>query len=185
MSVQIQNLRIALGQFRLGPLDLDLPDQGVVLVRGANGSGKTSLLKTLMGRLRLQEGVITGVNFPAATVGIESLLMGSWTVKQNIHWFSQLLKMRPNQDQLKHISPLLHQQVFHLSTGMKRQVELSFALSMEFPTLFLDEPLNPLDRKQRDYYIPEIFKKAEGSLIFMTSHYEAELKDYPTRVVTL
>ncbi|MGZ4399799.1 MAG: ABC-F family ATP-binding cassette domain-containing protein [Gaiellaceae bacterium] len=54
--VRLERAVIARGDFRLGPLDVDLHFGDRLLVRGANGSGKTSLLQALAGELSLSSG---------------------------------------------------------------------------------------------------------------------------------
>jgi ATPase subunit of ABC transporter with duplicated ATPase domains len=44
------------GNFRLGPLDVDIRWGDRVLITGANGSGKSTLLSTLIGELELAAG---------------------------------------------------------------------------------------------------------------------------------
>jgi ATPase subunit of ABC transporter with duplicated ATPase domains len=47
---------VARGQFRLGPVDLEIRWAERVVIAGPNGTGKTTLLHTLLGRLPLERG---------------------------------------------------------------------------------------------------------------------------------
>jgi ABC-type multidrug transport system ATPase subunit len=186
MSVILKDLRLQLGNFKLGPLSFESAESGVHLVRGSNGSGKTSLLRMLMGRLPSFSGTIEGVSFPLGSVGVEPLMMGSWSVRENINWFSDLLGKKPDPSSLEKISPWMEKRFDHLSLGQRRQVELSFILSMNFKILLLDEPLSPLDQNQRKIYSEAIEKQASlGSLVFVTSHQENEFTQNPTKVISL
>lgn len=57
-----------------GPVDLDIPPGTVNLVTGNAGSGKTSLLLTLVGRMRPNRGaelVVLGRRLPARATGVQ------------------------------------------------------------------------------------------------------------------
>ena len=75
------------------------------------------------------------------------------------------------------------QRVDHLSQGMKRQAELSLVLALPFRTLFLDEPLSPLDRRQREIYAQKIVQAATDRLILLTTHFEEELFGKPKGIL--
>ena len=57
-------------EFRLGPIDLDVPRGYVMGLVGANGAGKTTAIKIALGAVRPLEGVV------AAQVGIDDLRAG-------------------------------------------------------------------------------------------------------------
>ena len=44
------------GKVLAGPVDLDLGEEGITVILGPNGSGKTSLLRLLHGTARLHAG---------------------------------------------------------------------------------------------------------------------------------
>ncbi|MDB5037575.1 MAG: transporter related [Bacteriovoracaceae bacterium] len=184
MSVVLNQLETSLGDFRLGPLSAEFSDVGLHLIRGKNGAGKTTLLRTLLGRLRKTAGTIVGLQFPIGVIGVEPLLIGSWTVTENAKWLSQLLQ-KSSSVIPSELSHLALQRVDHLSQGLKRQVELSLLLSFNLPTLFLDEPLSPLDRAQREFYAEKVKKAAAKSFVLMTTHFEEDLFGKPIQVLEL
>ena len=53
---RLESAVVERGEFRMGPLDLDVRWGDRVLITGANGSGKSSLLAALMGELPLAAG---------------------------------------------------------------------------------------------------------------------------------
>ena len=185
MGMNLNNLVVSIGHFKLGPLNFEFPETGICLVRGSNGSGKTTLFRSLMGRLRLGSGNLSGLKFPIGMIGVEPLLMGSWTVKENFKWFSKLAGHSHSDELYERCKPLFHQKASHLSTGLMRQVELSIILSLNFPTLFLDEALSPLDTKQRAFFFDKIREKAKSSLVLMTTHHEDELMHAPDKILEL
>ncbi|MBN8462824.1 MAG: ATP-binding cassette domain-containing protein [Dechloromonas sp.] len=185
MSVQFKNLELNLGKFHLGPLNFESASSGIHLIKGANGTGKTSLLRILMSRTAPTAGEIMGAQMEVGVVGVEPWMMGSWTVKENIEWFSQLLGRKPTAQNLEKISKFYEQRFDRLSLGQRRQVELSFALAMNFKILLLDEPLSPLDHEQRKIYSDLITQAATQNLIFITTHQENEFSDKAAKVLSL
>lgn len=175
MAVHIQGIRFQLNDFKFGPKDFDFNDHGLYLFRGKNGSGKTSLLRCLLGRIRKSGGIIQGLQFPIATCGIESLFIKSWTVSENTNWLSKLGSFSP--PTILASNEADRQRFDHLSLGQKRQAELNFALNTPFKTIFLDEPFTHLDSDRLLDAAHRIQKASESKLILMTSHHEvASLK---------
>jgi ABC-2 type transport system ATP-binding protein len=183
MALKLEDLKIGQGAFHLGPIRQNFSETGLYIIRGKNGAGKTTLLRTLMGRIGKLGGGFSGLKSPIGAVGVEPLLFGTWSVHENIRWFHKILG-RPCVYP-KSISHFLPQQVSHLSQGMKRQVELSLVLELQLPTLFLDEPLSPLDRGQRELYATRIAQQAKDSLILVTTHFEEELFGKPAGILEL
>ena len=65
--VEVRDLVVDRGAFRLGPLDLDIGYGERVALVGANGSGKTTLLRTILGDLEPTSG--TAAVGPSVVVG--------------------------------------------------------------------------------------------------------------------
>src|SRR5262245_60784155 len=58
--LNISNLNVAYGDSRvLNDVSLNIPAGQIVCLMGRNGMGKTTLLKAIMGLLRVQQGKIT------------------------------------------------------------------------------------------------------------------------------
>lgn len=178
MPLRLQNVEFAISHFHLGPLNHEWADGSLHIIRGKNGSGKTSLLRLLMKRLTPLKGEISGVKTPIAPVGIDPVCMGSWTVRENIRWLENLSGLKSDPSQWDRLLPILEKPFYFLSEGLKRQVELTFFLSSAFPLLLLDEPLSPLDQEQKKYFKSRLIQKAhEGATILMTSHDEEDISE--------
>ena len=54
--ITIKGLSKGLGNFHLGPLNLELDDAQILVVLGQNGSGKTTLLNLIAGILQRMKG---------------------------------------------------------------------------------------------------------------------------------
>lgn len=183
MGLILKDVKIVVGNFQLGPVSAEFGDTGLYLIRGQNGAGKSTLLRGLIGRIRRQSGAVSGLKFPVGTVGLESLFFTNWTVHENADWIANLLGLPIKVP--REIESLAPQKFSHLSQGLKRQVELSLMLSLQLPTAFLDEPLAPLDRKQRELYAQKIQESAKKSLVVLTTHFEEELFGTPAGIVQL
>jgi len=177
MAVEIKNLTITLGRFHLGPLTKSFSEGSIHLITGENGAGKTSLLKVLLGRLKPSSGEIKNKTIPLGAVGIEPLLMDSWSVKDNISWYVALAKRNlRNPKLLERLKPLLAQPVSELSRGLQRQVELSLVLSQDFSLYLFDEPFAHLDQSQQKFYQEEIQTLSkENRIVILSTHQKSDL----------
>jgi len=172
-----QKLEFYRQQFRLGPLDFDFSAPGIYRILGANGSGKSTLLKLLSRRLKKSRGELLLPRGPIATIGVEPLYPLSWTTSQALRW-TQKLSALPviHKDFLEPIEKYQERRLLELSTGQRRQVELSILLAHAFESYLLDEALENLDSDQRSIYEKRILQRAiEGSRVIFTSHHEGHL----------
>ena len=133
----------------------------VVALTGANGAGKTSLLRALAGFLRPDAGII-------AYEGVEL----SEARRRHLHWqgpLDGLKSARRAGDELAFqaryagadadgiaaavdllaLTPLLDLEVRQLSAGQKRRLALARLIAAPRPLWLLDEPLSPLDARWR------------------------------------
>lgn len=172
-----QQLEFRRHQFRLGPLDFDFSAPGIYRVVGANGSGKSTLLKILSRRLKKSSGELLLPQGPIATVGVEPLFPLSWTCGEALRWTQKLSAMPLRHESfLAPVKKYQERRLLELSTGQRRQVELSIMLAHAFESYLLDEALESLDSEQRPLYEKKILQRAiEGSRIIFTSHHEGHL----------
>ncbi len=124
-----------------------------VEVQGANGSGKTSLLRALAGLLRPREGeiVFDGVDEASLAlhyVGHANALKRESSVREHLHYWAGLLGGAPSKDfvaQILDLSRVMALPVRALSQGQARRLALARLIVAPRPIWLLDEPAAALD----------------------------------------
>ena len=159
---------------------------------GPNGSGKTTIIRMLVGILNQTSGSATvlGERIPISEnkprIGYMPQEMGIYTdltVHDNLELFSELYsigreKFRSRQKALLKMIDLEGRKdslVSQLSGGMKHRVSLACALVHDPELIFLDEPTVGVDPELRTgfwEYFGEL--KKQGKTIVMTTHYMDE-----------
>lgn len=168
-------------------VNLTLQAGGALLVAGANGSGKSSLLRLLAGLLRPVGGVIAWQDRP---------IMADLNAYQaNIHWLGHHTALKPELSVgemlcywrallgIKHSLPteplmarlglehLLTQPVRLLSAGQQRRLGLARLLLERRPLWLLDEPLTALDSTHQHVVGALVVEhRAAGGILIMASH---------------
>ncbi len=166
---------------------------------GANGAGKTTAMKMLIGISIPTSGKANVAGFDVFTqaedikknIGYMSqkfALYDDLTVKENISFFGGiygLTKARIKEKTKELIEDLGLQEVSNqlvgsLPLGWKQKISFSVALLHEPKIVFLDEPTGGVDPITRRQFWEMIYKAAhDGTTIFVTTHYmdEAEYCD--------
>jgi heme exporter protein A len=127
-------------------LGLDLASGQALQVKGANGIGKSSLIRILAGLLRPLVGTVER----AGSVGLldeRPALDPGLPLGQALGFWQRL--DGPGDAELAQLglSGLLEVPVRYLSTGQKKRAALARLLGQEAPIWLLDEPLNGLDTR--------------------------------------
>lgn len=182
--------------------DIDLTvSSGIMGIVGANGAGKSSLLKLLLGSARTTAGSVTidgsdpttfrrshGVGFipekPAfpAHLTVNEFLAGLRAISGAGAPTPAELALSDS-FQLREIGGV---RLSRLSLGQKRRVELAAALIGDPPLLLLDEPTNGLDPLAVVALRTSILAcRRDGRLILISSHHLDELQRLADRVVML
>jgi len=176
-------------------------DAGELLIlEGANGSGKTSLMKAIVGMLDLETGVVCWNGAPVSTqrqvfhgslvwtahrVGLKADL----TLVENLRFEASLRPqagddMEPVLERLG-ISRLKPLPLRSLSAGQQRRVALARMLLADVPLWLMDEPFTNLDREGRALVMRLVKEHlARGGLCVMAAHQDVEI-DVPVKRVTL
>ncbi|MCU0855162.1 MAG: molybdenum ABC transporter ATP-binding protein [Rhodobacteraceae bacterium] len=200
-------LRHDFGGFKLD-VDFAAP-QGITMLFGRSGSGKTTIVNAVAGLLRPGEGRIavdgklltdtaSGVFLPAHRRRIgyifqEGRLFPHLTVLQNLRygaWFAPRDETREETSRvvdLLGIGHLLDRRPAGLSGGEKQRVAIGRAL-LSAPRLILaDEPLASLDEARKAEILP-YFEKLRDEIavpILYVSHSASEVARLATTVVAL
>jgi heme exporter protein A len=150
------------GRLLFEGVSLDLAAGEACALTGANGSGKTSLLRAVAGLVRLEAGEIGfgGVDPADARgeglhlVGHADGLKAARTAREELTFWSCWTggATAPIQDAAEALDlvPLLDLEVRRLSAGQRRRLALARMLAAPRPLWLLDEPLSPLDARWRE-----------------------------------
>lgn len=169
---------------------LALPVQGITVIFGHSGSGKTSLLQALTG-LAPQPGSIdfngqcwqdarsflSPARRQLAVVFQEPRLLPHLSAADNIRLGQHTIAEDPWQHWIGQLglAPLLNQRAQQLSGGEQQRVALARALLKPAQALLLDEPFNGLDRKRRHQLMPALKRLGQQMPIVLVTHQLDEL----------
>lgn len=136
------------GRMLLTGIDIDLAAGESAVLRGPNGTGKSSLIRAVAGLLPVYSGAVTHQG--AMALADESLALDMqaplaralafWTKLDGEHDD----RLRRAMDAL-HLSPLADVPVRMLSTGQRKRAVLARVAGSGAPIWLLDEPANGLD----------------------------------------
>ncbi len=192
--MEIIDLTISFQSFELGPVSLSI-DDGIMVVLGPTGSGKTTLINLIAGILSPDNGKIvldgvdiTKIPIESRKVGFvfqDSTLFPHLNVHQNIlfgltsdevHNEERIRMVRKIIEDLG-IDNLLNRKIDSLSGGESQKVSLAQMLVTKPKIILLDEPLSHLDPPTRDKLRIElrtILKKQRVPTIYVT-HFEEDV----------
>ncbi len=192
------NLSISRGwRLLLSGLSFELRTGNVLHIHGDNGCGKTSLLYTLTGLRRADEGEITwsarsiyddlfAYHQELCFIGHENAIKLELTCLENLcsfyHW-QDCKPISPQQllDSLG-LASSADELCYQLSAGQRRKLSLARLLLTQAPLWILDEPFTALDQDSVTYFQSLITAHAsQGGMVILTSH---QLLDWQGFVVT-
>ena len=161
-ALELSGLGISRGGRRLfSDLSLTLSAGGACALTGANGTGKTSLLRAVAGLVPLDSGTIGFIGMDPAEARAEGLhlighqdgLKPGRTTREELDfwslWSGGSETMVQAAVKALELKSLLDLEVRRLSAGQRKRVALSRLLAAPRPLWLLDEPLSPLDAAWR------------------------------------
>jgi ABC-2 type transport system ATP-binding protein len=198
--IQVKNLTKMFGDFTaVNNISFVVKKGEIFGFLGANGAGKTTAMKMLIGISTPTSGNADVAGFNVNThpesikksIGYMSqkfALYDDLTVKENITFFGGiygLTRKQINEKRCKLVEELglqeiVNQLVSSLPLGWKQKIAFSVALLHNPKIVFLDEPTGGVDPITRRQFWELIYKAAnQGTTIFVTTHYmdEAEYCD--------
>ena len=179
VGVEVRGLRKSFnGQPVLNGIDLDVPPGEIFVIMGPSGSGKSVLLKHIIGLETPDEGeiLIGGESIQGtsiqekhrlAMVFQSGALLNSLTVGENVGLYLSEHRLKPKREIDRIISEKLDlvglkglesRHPSELSGGMKKRVAIARALAIEPELILYDEPTSELDPLMAVTIAEEILK---------------------------
>lgn len=149
-----------------------LPLEGVTVVRGPSGAGKTTLFRLLLGLERPDAGEISGLaGLKPAVVFQEDRLLPWASALENVSLVCSAETAEAALSRLG-LCDNLRQLPRALSGGMRRRVAIARALACGGEVLFLDEPFTGLDEENKRIAAREILEMRIP--VFVITHEDDE-----------
>lgn len=172
------------GNYLFEKLGFSLSAGGVIVLAGANGCGKSSLLKILAGLLRPDAGTIkfqereihssSDFNGEVLYLGHKNALKAEASVRDNIFFWADITgnaMLAAMAVEYFSLGPWLDMPAGMLSAGWQRRVALSRLISMPAALWLLDEPMNNLDAEGAALLSELIRTRTQaGGAVVMVSH---------------
>lgn len=192
-DIQVRNVRKRFGEnCVLKDVSVDFPAGQITGLIGRNGSGKTVLLKCIIGLMRPDGGEITvggvrvgrdadfapDVGFIIETPGF----IGSRTGFQNLKYLS-LLTGKADDEAIRAairrvgLDPSERKKVAGYSLGMRQRLGIAQAIMEDRDVLIFDEPMNSLDSacvEDMRALFADLAK--EGRTVVITSHNRDDIR---------
>jgi len=195
ISVQTSELTRKFGKFiAVNKVSVTVYEGEIFGFLGANGAGKTTMIRMLCGLLKRSEGngTVAGFDIYRDTEKIKNQigymsqrfsLYEDLTVTENISFYGGiygLSKQKIEQREIELVSQIgLEQYVKNrtkdLPLGIKQRLALGCAMLHDPPILFLDEPTSGVDPEARREFWNLLYETVKkGKTIFVTTHYMDE-----------
>jgi Cu-processing system ATP-binding protein len=181
----------------LNGIDLNINKGGIFAVLGPNGSGKTTIIKSILGMVLPDRGTIkvfdADVNKNSSYRHQIDYLPQIANFPSNLK-VNELIKMikdlrgQTNADQklisLFKLEPFLNKRLGTLSGGTKQKVNIILTFMFNSPIIILDEPTTGLDPISL-IRLKELIQneKAKGKTVLITSHIMSFVEEVADEIV--
>lgn len=179
-SLELQKLIVTRdGADLTAPIDLRLESGQMLVVRGANGSGKSTFIKMISGLLPVEKGALKlhygdGAEYRPLYLGHRLGLTPGMTVRDNVaFWghaagYPELIAVAMHYFDLEDIA---NARLSTLSAGWKQRVALTRLITMPSPLWLLDEPSANLDVEGMTLLQSLLESRiAQGGMVVISTH---------------
>ncbi len=177
-------------------IDLAVPEGAIYALVGANGAGKTTIIKLLMNIFELSDGRaevlgvdarrLTGKAFTRIGYVSENQEMPEWmTIGAMLAYYRSFYPqwdLALERQLVRQFDLPLSRKLKHLSRGMRMKASFASSLAYRPSLIVLDEPFSGLDPLVRDELIEGLLERAPETTIFLSSHDLAEIESFSSHV---
>jgi len=200
--IQLKDLSKSFGKLiALNKINLSVEEAGCIALIGPNASGKTTLIKSILGLVIPDEGTISIYG---------KSIKGQWKYRESIGYMPQIGRYPDNMsigqlfkmmmdirkahwdtcdiDLIRYfeIEKLFSRRLGNLSGGTRQKISACLAFLFNPSILILDEPTAGLDPVSAELLKEKILKeKGRDKLIFITSHILSDLDELADEVIYL
>lgn len=197
--IEIKGLRKSFGKLQaLGAIDLSIKGGSITAILGPNASGKTTLLKSILG-LAIPDageinvdGVSDNYNYRSKIGYLPQIARFPENLRGN-ELIALLKDVRGSSSQMEGaliekfgLQPSLEKPLRTLSGGTRQKISILLAFLFDAPVLILDEPANGLDPVSL-IRLKELIaaEKAKGKTILLTTHSMGLVEELADEIVFL
>jgi ABC-2 type transport system ATP-binding protein len=203
-ALHVQGLEKSYKEVRaLRGVDFDVARGSIFALLGANGAGKTTVIKILSTLLKADAGTASVAGFDVATspakvresfsltgqfAAVDEILSG----RENLILVARLRRV-PDAGQLAddllarfQLTDAATRRVATYSGGMRRRLDIAMSLIGNPPVIFLDEPttgLDPQGRLEVWHTVKEL--AGQGTTVLLTTQYLDEAEQLADRIAIL
>ncbi|MEQ9408468.1 MAG: ABC transporter ATP-binding protein [Fuerstiella sp.] len=199
--IELQHVTRRFGRtVALDDVSLQIPPGIVCAVLGANGAGKSTAIRILLGLDDADSGdaTVLGMNCRTHALEIRSRVgyvadqppLYDWMTVDEIGWFAAGFYPSGYQSEYESLVAKFDldggQRISGLSRGMRAKVALSLAMAHRPELLILDEPTSGLDPLVRREFLESMIDvSAEGRSVLLASHQVSEVERVADMVAIL
>ena len=191
MLLKLEHVQKQYGSFSLD-VSLQVEEGQVIGLIGANGSGKSTTFKSVLGLVRAETGASEMFHKPVAElhakekekIGVvlaDSTFSGYLKVKDVVSITAAMYKdfsKTEFEEKCRRFQIPMNKQIKEFSTGMKAKLKVLLALSHDAKLLILDEPTAGLDVVAREEVLDMLREYMEDGTrgILISSHISSDLE---------
>lgn len=191
--LKLENVRKQYKDFELD-CSLRVEEGCITGLIGANGAGKSTMFKAILGLIRTEGGSAEVLGKPAEEItakdkqriGVvlsDSGFSGYLTIKDLLPVLESFYPEFDRKDfeaKCERFKLPMKKKIKEFSTGMKRKLQVLAAISHNADLLILDEPTAGLDVLARDELLGLLreYMEKEGRSILISSHISSDLEDF-------
>ncbi len=165
MTLTVSDLSVARGGLPvLEGLSFDLPAGVALILRGPNGIGKTTLLRTIAGLQPPLKGTVSGAEDQIAYAAHADGIKPTLTVVENLIFWANVFDHTGIEEAIEsfNLTTLRDRPAGALSAGQKRRLGLARMLVTGRPIWILDEPTVSLDTDHVRQFADVVRRHLEG-----------------------